>query len=371
MGRSFGSSTLTPSDDATAPPAVAPMAANGHAAGAAVATAPLQSNDARHADPDTLLGLVRAMYQRGWRVGHVAAAATLIAAAVGLTWEGWTDLAWLAVYDPESSQILVAPIIFAWLLWTRRERLAEVAPGFSWLGPLLIALAWAAWEIGFYHNVRVAGHLAAVGLAVGCLLSVTGSRPFWKLLPVFGVLLFLIPVPHTVRLPLSVPLQRLSAQATEHLMSLAGIGIERAGSILTLNGVDVGVAEACNGMRMVFTVFLVTYLVVFSSSIRPSLRVLVLALAPLLSLVCNVIRLVPTVYLYGYASDDVAEAFHDFSGWIMNAVAFVILLGVIALIRWTLGENAEAPARPRRRRLDVGRRATPPSSPRHPRGVDP
>jgi exosortase/archaeosortase family protein len=78
--------------------------------------------------------------------------------------------------------------------------------------------------------------------------------------------------------------------------------------------------------------------VVFSSRINWALRILVLAMAPLLALVCNIIRLVPTVYLYGYSSKDVAEQFHDLSGWVMNVVAFALLLGVLSLVRWILDQ---------------------------------
>ncbi len=296
--------------------------------------------------PQPSSDLLPAMAERGWSIGHLALMATLVAAGVWLTWGGWTDLAWLAMHDPESSQVLLVPLIACWLLFTRRRRLAEVAPGFSVLGPLFIALGWAAWEYSYYNNVRVAGHIAAVAVLVGAIVSVTGGRLLWKLLPVFGVLLFAIPVPHRVRLPISVPLQRLTAQATEHLMQLFNIGVTRTGSVLTINGTDVGVAEACNGMRMVFAVFLVTYLVVFISQIRPWMRILVLAMAPALALVCNVIRMLPTVYLYGFADEAVAKQFHDMSGWVMNGVAFVMLLGVLNLARWVLSDNRIRPRHP-------------------------
>jgi exosortase len=279
------------------------------------------------------------MVANGWSHWHVILAAPLLAAGIWLTWGGWKDLAWLAQHDEESSQVLLVPIVGAWLLWAYRHRLAHVRPGFSLIGPLFIGLAWACWEISYYHNIRAAGHVAAVGMALGAILSVTGGRLMWKLLPVFGVLIFAIPVPHRIRSPLSVPLQRLTAQATEHLMQLFDVAVTREGSKLILNGVDVGVAEACNGMRMVFAVFLVTYLAVFITRVHPILRLVVLALAPAIALVFNVIRLIPTVYLYGFSSETVAKQFHDASGWLMNGAAFIVLLGVLNLVRWVMADD--------------------------------
>ncbi len=294
-------------------------------------------------DHPGLAQIAGAMRRNGWSLGHLAMMIVLAGAAVWLTWDGWADLTWLAWNDAESSQILLVPILGLWLLWYYRRRPAQVSPHFSIVGPAFMLLGWAAWEYSYYNNLRVASHFAAVALPLGAILCVCGSRLLWKLLPVFGVLIFAIPVPHRIRLPLSVPLQRITAQATEHLMQLFNLGVTRAGSVLTINGHDVGVAEACNGMRGVFAVFLVTYLVVFISEVRPVLRIVVLLLAPAVALFCNILRLGPTVYLYGYFDHDIAEQFHDISGWVMNGVAFGLLLGLMALVRWVADDNAPSP----------------------------
>jgi len=311
-----------------------------------VSTADLTSGPTVQPTPHArdLSGIAAAMAARGWTLWHPLAMVALVAAGVYLTWEGWQDIAWLGVYDAESSQVLLVPIITVWLLWIRRFRLASLQPGFSVIGPLLMLLGWAAWEWSYYENVRVASHFAALAIPVGALIAVAGDRLFWKLLPVFGVLLFAIPVPHSIRIQFAGPLQRATAQVTEHFMALGGFDILRRGSVLTLNGTDVGVAEACNGMRSVFALFLVSYLVVFSTNIRPSVRIFALALAPALALVTNIFRLVPTVYLYGYSSAEVAEAFHDYSGWAMYALAFVLMLGALKLVRWILADDPNLPS---------------------------
>ena len=59
---------------------------------------------------------------------------------------------------------------------------------------------------------------------------------------------------------------------------------------------------------------------------------LILGLSPLSALACNVLRLVPTVWLYGHVQPDAAEMFHDYSGWLMLPIAF----GVVMLPIWGL-----------------------------------
>jgi len=48
----------------------------------------------------------------------------------------------------------------------------------------------------------------------------------------------------------------------------------------------------------------------------------------------NVIRLIPTVLLYGHASTSVADGFHEASGWLMLFVALGLLWAMLGLLRW-------------------------------------
>jgi|GEM_PF-407971 len=259
----------------------------------------------------------------------------LILAGIGLsaTWAGAKDLAWLAWHDAESSHILLIPIIAAYLVWQEWSRLRTIGPSFGWIGVLGLAAGAAIWQIGYIDSIRAFGHIAAILIVGGALVASLGNRVFWAALPIFGLLLFAIPVPYRVRVEFSVPLQRITAEIAEQIMLLLGQTVTRQGSVLQINGVPVGVAEACNGMRMVFAVILVSYAYAFASDLRVWVRVVVLFLSPFLALICNVIRIVPTVYIYGVASDDIASLFHDLSGWATIGVAFglLVLLGRLAV----------------------------------------
>jgi exosortase len=284
-----------------------------------------------------LRSLLDTLQTHGYRWWHLALLIALVALGVFATRDGWADLLWLAANDEESSQIMVVPVIVVWLFAVRIGRLRTLRPGLSVVGPLLIAAGWAIEEYGYVDSLRVAGHLAAVALLAGAVLSVAGDRFLWRLLPVFGTLIFAIPVPYRIRLPLSIPLQRITAMITEHLMQVLSLPVTRSGSVLHINGVDVGIAEACNGMRMVFAVLLVAYLFAYKTAMPWYIRVLLLLLAPVLALLCNVIRMVPTVTMYGYASQDAAEWFHDIGGFVMIGVAFGMLTGVMWLLRDVIG----------------------------------
>ena len=143
-------------------------------------------------------------------------------------------------------------------------------------------------------------------------------------------------LPGKLRLMIAGPLQTATAEVTRVLLEAFGFWVERTGNLLVINDVPVAVQEACNGMRMVFALVLVSYAFAFTVPLRNSVRLMVLLLSPLAAIVCNVIRLTPTVVLYGYSDEKTADTFHDLSGWAMLPVAFLMLIGIARALRWAL-----------------------------------
>ncbi|MDB5323384.1 MAG: hypothetical protein JWN40_5015 [Phycisphaerales bacterium] len=205
----------------------------------------------------------------------------------------------------------------------------------------MVGLGWLIHTVGNRHQVQSAWHGGALLMAVGALVTVVGREVFWKLLPAFGALIFLLPVPATGRHLVAYPLQTVTAHATQTLGEMFGMSVERTGNLLSINGNNVAIVEACNGMRMIFTLLLVCYTFAFTTALPGYVRMLVLAGSPLIAVICNVIRLVPTVYMFGHTSKAAAEAFHDVAGWVMLLVGYVLLMGGVWLVRW-IADPAEA-----------------------------
>ncbi len=271
-----------------------------------------------------------------WTPAHMAAAAVLVLAAVAVQWRAWLDIAQIAFGDEEASHIILVPFVAVWMAWVRRGRLRAAVPRGNWIGLLILGGGWLLSYIGFYHATQAYWHGGAVLMAIGAAITVLGTDVLLKFLPAFVVLGFLIPVPGKIRLDLAVPLQTATAAATAAVLELFGTDVQRAGNLLMVNGVQVAIAEACNGMRMVFALLLVSYGFAFGTPLRQYVRFLILAVSPLSAIACNVIRLIPTVLVYGHMTDAFAEKFHDATGWLMLPVAFLILLGIIRLLRWAL-----------------------------------
>jgi exosortase len=274
--------------------------------------------------------------RNGWTLGHLLGAAALAAVAVVAASDAWADLMLIAFKDEEASHIFLVPFAAAWIAWVRRESLRACRPTGCWVGPVIVVMGTGLWFAGYQNDIQSFWHGGAVCMAVGAALSVLGSDVLMRLLPAFAVLVFLVPIPGTIRQTIAQPLQTATAAATQATAECVGMEVDRWGNALIINGNEVTVAEACNGMRMVFTLFLVSYTFAFVTPLRSYVRFLVLGVSPLTAIVCNVARLVPTVWAYGWFSTTAAEQFHTISGWAMIAAGFLLLMGIIRILRWAM-----------------------------------
>jgi exosortase len=279
---------------------------------------------------------VRTITHSRWHWWHFAIAIALGVLAVVINLQPWRDIYTIAMNDEEQSHIFLAPVVALWMALARRIRLRNCFPEGTIFGPAIAIIGAVMGTLGYESNVQSFWHAGAIVLLIGAVITALGKNVLFRFLPAFAVLAFLVPVPGTIRQAISVPLQTASAACTQVLLEAVGVEVVRSGNLLTINDVPVAVAEACNGMRMVFALVLVSYAFAFSLPLRNSVRFLVLLFSPAAALVCNVLRLLPTTLVYGYSTRQNGETFHDVSGWLMLPIAFLLLMGVIRVLQWAL-----------------------------------
>lgn len=274
--------------------------------------------------------------------------AVLIVFALFVCRDVWLDIFRIVHKDEEASHIFLVPLVFARIAWVRRQEFKNWKPSASLWGIAITLLGVALWLVGNIKAMQVVWHFGAILAAFGVFVSVNGMQIVRRLWPVFLVLVFLMPLPGVVRHPLALFLQNASAKATEVVIVALGFDLTRYGNLLLINDYTVGVAEACNGMRMVSMLLLIVFAFVFSESIRPWVRILLIFMAVPIAILCNIARLVPTVLAYGYFSPELADQIHDWLGWVLAIGSYFVLMGVLWLMRWLLLPVDPLPSRPRR-----------------------
>ena len=269
-----------------------------------------------------------------WRPGTFAVLASLLGLGLWIQRQPLLDILDIAGRDQEQTYILLVPFVAAWLLWLRRSRFRYVRFRPSFTGPTAVILGSLMSWWGFESGTQIAWHAGAGLAVVGVVLSMTGLEPLRQFAPVFGVLALALPVPGVLRQAIALPLQTMATVVTHSVLELCGVAAMRFGNMLVINEQEIAVGEACNGLRMVFAFGLVVYAFAFSVPLKFPTRVILIALSPIMALVCNVIRLVPTSVFYGYGTASGAEWFHALTGWLMLPVALVILVRLLRLLTW-------------------------------------
>jgi exosortase len=272
-----------------------------------------------------------------WTTWHGVAAVALACVGVLATYDAWADIAEIAWKDEEYSHIFLVPLVAGWMVWVRRMRIRHCKPIGTILGPILAAIGWVVASYGFYHGYQSLFHAGSVLVVLGCMVAVLGKHLIFRFFPAVAVLIFLIPVPGTIRQQIAVPLQTWTAQIATGMFDTLGVVTERSGNMLVVNGVPVTIAEQCNGVRGIFALVLVSYAFGFGLPLRNSIRFLILLASPLVTIACNVLRVLPTAWMYGHFQDSeryIADKFHEYAGWAMVPAAFLILLAILKVLRW-------------------------------------
>ena len=274
------------------------------------------------------------LHARGWSRRSAWLLAALAVGSIVAFIHAWSDIVRHALSRPECRYILFVPACCLFLFWCRRSRLSAVRARPSMVGPLVVALsillAWHSDRV----DLRVGIHLSAVLALIGSILTMTGTEAIRQFGPVFMAALLLVPIPGSVRQVVSRPLQEAAVVLTQGTLEMFGVTAIRDGSLLVIRGTPIAVGEACDGMRMVLALGLVVFTFVFSMPLRSGTRIFLVLVSPLVAILCNVFRLVPSSIAFGFADARVAVQVHELFGWLMLVVAVASMFIALRLLRW-------------------------------------
>jgi exosortase len=220
----------------------------------------------------------------------------------------------------------LVPPFAAFLLWYRRELMPEEPIQGNLWGLALLALCAAMRLTAAYLQVPLVDPLSIVPCLAGIVVLTAGWDGLRWTWPAILYLVFMVPLPSTLAVMLSQPLQQIGASTSTYLLQTVGIPAVAHGNVIALRQWDLGVEEACSGLRMLMLFLAVCAAAAMVIRRDPWERaVLVLSSAPI-AVIANVIRITVTGILYETAGPELAEAlFHDLAGVFMMPLAVILL----------------------------------------------
>ncbi|MBL8798357.1 MAG: exosortase/archaeosortase family protein, partial [Planctomycetia bacterium] len=239
-----------------------------------------------------------------------------------LLWAYWTTLTELSQrwsYDASYSHGWLVPVFAAVLLWLRRDLMPTELVRPSWLwGGLLLTVGVACRLFGAYFHFVWYDPISLLPCLAGVVLLVGGWSAIRWTWPAILFLGFMIPLPYRYAGMLAEPLQRFATVVSTFLLQAFGLPALAEGNVILLSEVEMGIVEACSGLRMLVVFFALS--TAFALIVRRPIweKLLIVTSAVPIALAANVLRITATGVLHETVSSELANAvFHDFAGWLM------------------------------------------------------
>lgn len=274
---------------------------------------------------------------RAGRAFRLTRLAVPLAVGAALVWACWPTLAtfvniWST--NPQYSHgYLVVPFA-AFLLWHRRGLFAPDRRGGAWVGVALLAAGCALKLAGGYFAFAWPDRVSVLFLVAGAFGTLGGWAALKWAWPALAFLAFMVPLPGRAETLLSGPLQKFATLVSANVLQTLGFFAQPDGTVIILSEHDLGIVEACSGLRMLvaFAALSTALAIVID---RPAWqKCAVIAGAVPVALVCNVGRIVVTAIVLETAGRKWADlVFHDLAGWLMMPAGLALLWLELAFLR--------------------------------------
>ena len=244
------------------------------------------------------------------------------------------------------------PIILAlalWLIYRQWPEMMEKSEGkspsqFGWI-VLLIGLV--LYILGRALQVQIFEVSSFIWVLAAIFLLKRGSgalKVVW--FPLF-FMLFMIPLPGTLVIMLTMPMKMAVSYVSEVILYAVGYPIARTGVILQIGQYQLLVADACAGLQTLLTLEALGlfYLnVVRHTSVFRNVALAILIIP--ISFAANVIRVMALTLITYHFGDEVGQGFlHGFAGMVLFLTALLLIVGVDSLLR-TIAKNRSENLKP-------------------------
>jgi exosortase D (VPLPA-CTERM-specific) len=251
-------------------------------------------------------------------------------------WPYWDGLHQMWLWwqaSPEDSFGVLIPPVAAFLVWQQKDRLERLSFTGSWGGVALILLAGTLLGLGQFGAVFTLVQYAYVITLYGLVLSFLGWPAFRLIAVPLLILWLMIPLPAMLLGSLSNGLQLLSSQIGVYVIRLFGISVFLEGNVIDLGGYKLQVADACSGLRYLFPLMTLGFLMAYFYKGALWKRLVTFVSSIPVTVLMNSFRIGVigvTVENWGIQT---AEGFlHEFQGWIVFMASAGLMLCEMALL---------------------------------------
>jgi exosortase D (VPLPA-CTERM-specific) len=237
------------------------------------------------------------------------------------------------------------PVVALFFVWQKKNELAAIPFAGSWIGVLVLLLGVVLYFLGelstLYIIIQYSFLVSLFGLVLAWL-GWNGVKIIWAPLV---LLLFMIPLPNFLYQSLSANLQLISSEIGVFVIRLLGISVFLEGNVIDLGTYKLQVVEACSGLRYLFPLMTLGFMVAYIYQAPFWKRAVVFLSTIPITVLMNSFRIGVIGIMVEYWGESMAEGFlHDFEGWIVFMACLgvllveMVILSMIGADRKPLGE---------------------------------
>ncbi len=257
-----------------------------------------------------------------------------IGALMGVAFFG--ALRWMVyIWDtsPEYGYGYMIPIITLFLIWQRKHELERIEFRGAWVGVFIALLGVVVLLLGMLSTIYVVAQYAFLIVLIGVLLSFVGWSGLRPMIVPILFLVFMIPLPVFLYNSVSASLQLISSQLGVAVIRLFDVPVFLQGNVIDLGVYKLQVAEACSGLRYLFPLASLSFIMAYFYDAPFWKRaVVVLSSAPI-TVLMNSLRIGVIGILVQYWGIKQAEGFlHAFEGW----AVFMFCIALVVVEMWAL-----------------------------------
>lgn len=240
----------------------------------------------------------------------------------------------------EYSHGYLIPLVSAYLIWQRRDFLNTLEFKSSWMPIGLVALGLLISVVGEISALYILIHFAIVLIILAMAWSLMGWNAFKHVLFPLGLLIFAVPLPYFLEATLTADLQLISSKLGVAFIRLFGIPVLAEGNVIDLGIYKLQVVEACSGLRYMYPLMGVGFIIAYMYQVEMWKRILVFLSTIPITILMNSLRIGIIGILVENWGTEMAEGFlHYFEGWII----FIACLAILLLEMWILNHIGSKP----------------------------
>jgi exosortase len=245
----------------------------------------------------------------------------------------WMWDRWFARDSYYSHGILI-PFVSAYLIWNQKEGIQRIIPSSSPWGLRVFLAGVVLHLISAIFHVYFTSGFSMIVMLIGLILHFLGKEILLKVLFPVLFLIFMIPLPMVLVANISFKLKVFAAQlATNILNNHLRIPCLQDGSTIRMQHTQVIVDDVCSGLRSLIS--LTALGAIFAYWINANLfkKSLVFLSTIPIAVVTNAMRIVLLSSVSEiWGAQYAVGLFHDLSGLVVFALAFVLLFAVVKLL---------------------------------------